>query len=358
MKKGVVTFIELVVVGIILITSFTLFFSQKTSELNYGLIKTKVIGYDFLVSRYGYNNNLYSSFVENRTPNEYDDEMRSIWTFSSYSLFIDGIVPYNVQVACNCTNETILELNNLFSAPVNINGRNVHVTFVYSEVPHIGSLEPISPGDLLLIWGCMDNNVYINRLKGYLLSGKGIINVCDADSTVITRDVYKEIFGLVDSSPSSATTVTIDKPNSAYEPVYQPKKFFFEVNEQPTFTSTPTWSYAFNNFLIPSVTVAPNSDFFNRSIVYADSSHAGATVNYFGKGGYAIWTANFARKYSSLQNMTDAEKKFLLSLILAAADKRGIPDIRYRVKGIPIYYFDAVGKDVFEPYRAVFALYL
>lgn len=361
MKKGVISFIELVIVGVILFTSFALFFNKKVQSSNYGYIKTKLVGYDFLFSAFGYNNNIYKSYVSGRIEDVYDNEIRKYWSFSSYYVFLDGIVPYNIQVACNCSNKILTELNNLFSEPITINGRKVSITFVYSDVPHKGNLkESISPGDLLLVWGCMDDSVDVDRLKGYLLSGKGIINICDPDSTTLARNVYQDIFGIEGSSASLPTNdVNITKPNSAYEFTYQPKKYFFEINLQPTFGDTKNWIYTFKNFLTSSVRVKPTSNFYNRSIVYVQGIEiAGATANYFGKGGIAIWCANFTRMYSNLQDIQADDKKFLLSLILAATDKRGLPDIIYRVKGVPVYYFDVVGDDVFEPYEAVFSLYL
>jgi hypothetical protein len=262
-KKGIITMLEMIGSVLVLIIAFSIFFptlifKNKWNEATL-LLRTR----DFLLTmdrlgvlyNYSFDSNLLSNFsLQVLDPN--------LIVFSE----TQGALKSDIVVACNCTEDQILNLSTSLGR-LKLNNRDIFITFTKTD-----DLNNIPPSDVLLIWGYKNLSSYYNSLLNYLDKGNGIIETMDfhyqTQGNPVDDDIVQtRIFGLkwIDLDKDQIEYIEFNRtPNDIYDPIYEPYKYFY-------------------NFPLPSKTNT------SESISGCDFDPSGKGYIFFNDSYYAYW---------------------------------------------------------------------
>lgn len=231
MKRGFVSILEMIMIVVVLFVAFNILFPgfQYKSKWSESLLLLSGRDIILTVDRLG---KLYEySFNENALKNFLNEIISlSIVPWSE----VEGTMKTNLIIACNCTNEQMVNLNSWLNG-LKFNGREVRSTICYTNLEAVNPC--IQSSDVLLIWGYKDLTNYLNVLQDYLKNDNGIVEIMDLDSAAKIDDTQKKIFGLSWCNPleiqgcgwGRTREDLFFKPENASEIIYQSYKFFYHI---------------------------------------------------------------------------------------------------------------------------------
>jgi len=159
----------------------------------------------------------------------------------------EGTIKNEIVLACNCTADQMRTLS-LWTKDLKINGRNVTITTVYTN------LHDIQSSDVLLIWGEKDLSNYVNELKEYLKNGNGIVEIADFRTADEVNSAQQQIVGLsfIQRIQDVADYNSFSRePDNSTDAIYEPYKYFLHIpvplNAEPSTLSIPGCSYSTSN---------------------------------------------------------------------------------------------------------------
>ena len=346
--KGIISLVELIAVGIVLFVAFLYFFVYAPTTRTLP-VREKVLIFDFLFSEFGYQTNLFNATINNKISDYLSKDFGEIGKTLKHKYKLYHAHSREILIACNCSNKTLLILNNMFR-DMNINGRNVTISFVGTN------LENINPSDALLIWGCIKKD-YTLQLLNYLIKGSGVINVCDNPFANGNPNVYSNIFKIKNCSSTRLSLLTnITKPFSGFDSSYEAKKYFFNIKVFGDFSSYK-WNYAFDNVLGNNTICDENED-ETKYLLKTPGSPKNLSACVINEVGDAkvVWIANFTKGFSSLDEIDNSRKNLLLSVLLVASKKNGYPREDVRMLDISAFFFDFNYVDYFEPFYFILSV--
>jgi hypothetical protein len=228
-KKGIINFLEaIIVIGILFVAFAVLFpgFSLKSRWSDASIILTSR---DIILTMDRLNTIYTNSFDPNALQNFIDISIPVNRSSLVAWAEVGGALKNSIVVACNCSDQQIQNLTYWMSG-MKINGRTVDIVFTKSN------LDNIIPSDVLLIWGNTNLDSYLANFLDYLKSNKGIVEINDftSDSQTPTGGVQQLIFGLTYSvnrifSDRSYADHFSRKPNNSTDILYEPYKYFFHI---------------------------------------------------------------------------------------------------------------------------------
>jgi len=332
--------IEMIMVVIVLYIAFSIFFpgfsyKNKWSEALLLLTARDIVVTSDRIDKlydYSFNQGALQDFLINSISNE------SIISWSD----TDGAIKSRVVIACNCTNQQMVNLNTWMNG-LNINGRQITTTQCYTN------LETINPcmvsSDVLIIWGEKDlsNTIYSNTLQQYLKGDGGIVEIADFKSPL--NQIQNDIFDLGDGgSWSSPDYDIVIKPTTADATTYQAYKIY---------TNGLKGNSSLSEFCkLPSIA--------NKKVVPADDDSSKILVKINKEGGQATRAtcAIFnSTRIAWISDFTDTtfdanHTKMLISILLATSNKRpstsSIPSVSI---GYMTPYINVKNADMYEVYK-------
>jgi hypothetical protein len=234
--KGVVTLLELLLVILILITSFAIFFPRFTYESKWEDALLFLKGRDVILTmdrnKTLYENSFNFSSLQNFLGKIFPKEPLV------FLPGVEGTIKSKIQVACNCTDEEKKIISDWLNGPrgkaiLRINERDIDFDVCMT---HLEELNPCLSEytDVLVIWGKknLNHSKYLALLKGHLERGNGIIEVRDFSNSSETNDnVQQKIFGLswVRNTTEPPSYDEFKKPENATEIIYGPWKYFYHI---------------------------------------------------------------------------------------------------------------------------------
>lgn len=226
--KGQVPVFEVIVVAIILFTSFAIFFPGEGLTSRWDEAELALKGRDAVVTMervgevndFAANPSLFTDFMIKAVPGQN----------LIYGNTIDGTVQPTVTVACNCTVEQIQDMLNWIGR-AKLNGRDVNVDVLAT------TLTPIQEADVLVIWGRKDLAQFEPAILDYIKRGNGVVGIADFPDATNPDDTYTEIFGIIEcdviTNPACQSNsdgdLNFEVPTSADDLIYQPYKMFHRM---------------------------------------------------------------------------------------------------------------------------------
>jgi len=339
-NKSFANIIEMIMVVIVLYIAFSIFFpgfsyKNKWNEALLFLNARDIIVTSDRIGRlydYSFNQGALQDFLINSISNE------SLISWSD----TDGAVKNQIVMACNCTNQQMVNLNTWMNG-LSINGRQITITQCYTN---LDAINPCMIGsDVLIIWGEKDlsNPVYSNTLQQYLRGDGGIVEVADFKSPL--NQIQNDIFDLGDGgSWASPDYDIVLKPATASTTTYQAYKIYtrgLKGNDTLSeFCKLPS---------IANKKVVPADDDNNKILVKINKEGGSAS-----RATCAIFNSTRIAWISDFTDTTfDANHtKMLTSIILAASSKKpsasSIPSMSV---GFMTPYINVKNADMYEVYR-------
>jgi len=227
-KKGVINLVEMITVVVILFIAFSVFFPGFVYKSRWNDAYVVLLSRDTIITidRLGklYNFSFSASSLQKYLDLTLPTNKTNLIGWSE----VDGVIKNQLTIACNCTEQQISTLSELFSG-LQFNGREVQVLIPKS------SLEVINqPADVLLIWGYKNLDPYAQNIKNFLASENGVVEIMDfSDITQVNNDrAQREIFGLQANSIATSDELSDNfarAPSNSSDIIYGPFKFFYHI---------------------------------------------------------------------------------------------------------------------------------
>lgn len=221
--KGIISVVELIIVAVILFTTFQIFFPGGTVTNRWQEADTVVKSRDMMIAmdKAGdfYKNSFSSDGVSNFIKSVLPGLNLFSWTETG------GAIKNRITVACDCTDAQITDLIN-WASNNKINGRTITFDFVPADFNNIPK------SDVLIIFGYKDITPYKQNLKNYLDGGSGIVEIADLDSSSKVDSIQQEIFGLkwIESASGNLADAKFSrKPVDSKDAIYTPYKYFYHL---------------------------------------------------------------------------------------------------------------------------------
>jgi len=225
--KAQISAIEMTISVIILFVAFAVFFPGFSFKSEWDSAYLMITGRDLLlaidrnskIEEYSFNTTSMKIFVDKI----FSRNDTIIWTS------IDDTIKNKLVIACNCTNESMSQLN-YWLKDLKVNNHTINSYICYTNLE-----EKINPcfgydPDVLIIWGYKDlsRDKYIKIMKDFLNNDNGIVEIADLS---IVDDTQKEIFGIASSNYifGPAAPDSFQKPQNGTVLTYQPYKYFYHV---------------------------------------------------------------------------------------------------------------------------------
>jgi hypothetical protein len=332
-NKSFVTMLEMIMVVIALYIAFNVFFpgfSYKNKWSEALLLQTArdaILTADRIgrLYEYSFNRAALQNFLNDVVSKE------SIISWSER----DGAIKNQIVIACNCTNQQMVNLNS-WMFELKINGRQISTVQCYTNLEFINPC--MDSSDVLVIWGEKDlsNPIYYNTLKKYLNGNGGIVEIVDFSNTL--DSVQANIFGLKDGGAWGSPNYDILlKPLTANNVTYQAYKIY--LNGLGGNSSITEFCYH------PTTKkIIPSDGDSSKILVRVDNDPSASCVIF--NSTRIAWIADFSSGFNG--NHT----KLLASLLFATSNKKeassSIPIIR---TGYLTSYINIKNADMFEVYR-------
>jgi hypothetical protein len=292
-RKGIINFIEVIIVIGVLFVAFAVFFPGFSFRNRWSDASMILTSRDLILTMERLNIIYQNSFDAVALQDFIDASIQVNRSSLIAWAEIEGTVKNSIVVACNCSDNQIQNLAYWMSG-MKINGRNVNIFFTKS------TLENIIPSDVLLIWGNTNLDVLpVNAsLYNYLKTGGGIVEINDFTNYNQTPagGVQQLIFGMnYDGGKTFNDRTYADyfsrKPNNSTDILYVPYKYFFHI-------PAPLKIYEFIN----SSTI-PVENGLTRSC-NTMLGHGNFTFN---DTGYGFWICNSTTVYFDTDNNASAD---------------------------------------------------
>lgn len=222
-NKGLISIVELIIAGIILFVTFSIFFPgfTYTSKWDRALLVSRAR--DSFITLDSMNNLSAYSFDQNAT---YDFLNQTF--YDSNLIFwsqTENAIKSSITVACHC-DITETEAVNSWTHDVMVNGRRVDlIIHNFTLSPN----SPVIPSDVLLIFEEEDLGPYMPVLRNYLKDGNGIVEIRDFSVPPDIDAAQRELFGIENIGAGNGDQGILVKPGAVNELIYQPYKYFYNV---------------------------------------------------------------------------------------------------------------------------------
>jgi len=339
-NKSFVAMLEMILVVIALFIAFNVFFPGFSYKNRWSEALLLQTARDVMLTadridklyEYSFNQNSLQNFLNDVVSSE------SIISWSER----DGAIKNQIVIACNCTNQQMVNLNS-WMFELKINGRQISTVQCYTNLEFINPC--MDSSDVLVIWGEKDLSapIYYNTLKKYLNGNGGIVEIADFKSPL--NQIQNDIFDLADGgSWASPDYDIILKPNYANNVTYQAYKIY--VNGLKGNTTMSEFCK------LPSVLnkkIVPSDDDSSKvlSKINKDGGQATRASCAIFNGTRIAWISDFTETTYDTNHT-----KLLASLLLATSNKKeassSIPIIR---TGYLTSYINIKNADMFEVYK-------
>lgn len=226
-KKGIINFLEAIIVIGVLFVAFTVLFPGFSSKSRWPDASTILTSRDLILTmdrlNMIYNNSFDLTELQNFIDTSIPLNRSTLVAWSG----IEGTVKSSLVIACNCSGDQIQNLTYWMSG-LKINGRDIKINFVPS------SLDNIASSDALLIWGNTNLNSFLANFLNYLKNGGGIVEINDFTDSSQTGDVQQKIFGLMYSGGKTFNDRSYAdhfsrKPSNSSDIAYGVYKYFYHL---------------------------------------------------------------------------------------------------------------------------------
>jgi len=329
--------IEMIMVVIVLYIAFSIFFPGFSYKNKWSEALLLLNARDLIVTSdrigklydYSFNQGALQDFLINSISNE------SIISWSD----TDGAIKSQIVMACNCTNEQMVNLTRWMSE-VNINGRRINAIQCFTNLDSINPC--MLSSDVLVIW--VENNkdlsIYNKTLREYLKGDGGIVEVADFSGKL--DYVQNSTFGLKDGGAwGSPTYDIVRKPTTADSTTYQAYKIYLNgLGGNNTITEFCKYPQTIKK-------IVPLDEDRNRVLAQVDSDIGFPASCVIFNSTRIAWMADFT------DTTFDANHtKMLTSIILAASNKRpSTPSIPSVSIGYMTPYINIKNADMYEVYK-------
>jgi len=289
-RKGIINFIEAILVIGMLFVAFTILFPTLSIKNRWSDALIILTSRDLILTMDRLNILYKNSFDQNALQNFVDLSIPANRSSLLAWSVIEGTVGNSVTVACNCSVQQMQNLNQWMSG-MEINRRDITITFIPS------SLDKIASSDVLLIWGNTNLDSYLPNFLNYLKTGSGIVEINDFADYSQTGTVQQKIFGLMYKGGKSFNNGgNADhfsrKPSNSTDITYGPYKYFFHI-PMPLKISDFASSSSF-----------PIESWMKRPTCYTSMGHGNFVFN---DTAYDFWVCNSTTVYFDTDNNNSAD---------------------------------------------------